>query len=127
MFNYAKKDSYGTEEETELNKMLSAAVVLLMVSACSRLENRVMVTNDTDEVISEVTVTVCDLTWAIESLAPGETITYKAVYSTDGHFRVSSPELNGDFGYVTHGLTNDEVEITFREDRIDFRQSTGGY
>ncbi len=107
--------------------MLTAAVFLIMISACNGLDNRVTVRNDTDEAISGIAVSVCDSSWNIETLAPGETRNFTAVYSTDGHFRVSSPYLNGDFGYVTNGLTGDEAEITFREDRIDFRQSTGDY
>lgn len=110
-----------------MKRILSAAVALMMISACSSLDNRIMISNDTDETISEITVSVCDSTWNIRNLAPGETITFTAFYSSDGHFRVSSPYLNGDFGYVTHGMTRDEAEITFREDRIDFRQSARGY
>lgn len=107
--------------------LLRATAVLLLLSACGRLGNKVMVTNDTEDTISHITVAVCDSLWNIETLTPGETITFTAVYSADGNFQVSSPELNGDFGYVTSGLTRDEAEITFREDRIDFRQSTRDY
>ncbi|HOP25942.1 MAG TPA: hypothetical protein PLM22_02410 [Candidatus Sabulitectum sp.] len=104
-------------------RSLIAAAAILMTAGCGFKGNRVMVTNDTDEAISGITVSVCDSVWSIESLPPGETVVFKVVYDRDDHFRVSSPELNGDFGYVTHGITGEETEITFREDRIDFRQS----
>lgn len=109
-----------------MNRTVAAAVILLFI-ACGAFENRVIVSNETTETVSSVTISVCDLDWRIETLEPGEKVTFKAVYTTDGHFHVSSPELSGDFGYVTHGLTGDQAVITFREDRIDFRQTSGGY
>lgn len=104
-------------------RSLIAAGAVLLAAGCGLRGNRVLVTNDTDDIISGIIVSVCDSVWNIESLPPGETVVFKIVYDRDDHFRVSSPELNGDFGYVTHGITGEETEITFREDRIDFRQS----
>ena len=109
-------------------RTLTVSLVMLFLAAgCSRFENTVVVTNESDSAINGVTVSVCESTWTIEILNPGESKTFKATYNSDDHFRVSSPALNGDFGYVTSGLTGDRVVIVFREDRIDFTQSTAGY
>lgn len=105
---------------------ITAFLIVLTAAGCG-MKNTVSVTNGTESEILNISVSVCDITWNIESLAPGETRTFEADYPFDGHFRVSSPRQNGDFGYVTHGLTEDHAEIVFQEDGIDFSQTSGGY
>lgn len=104
-----------------------AVILAAAVSGCS-MRNSVTVSNETDETILSVSVSVCDQHWTLDSLPPGHSVTWEAVYTRDDHFSVRSDAWNGDFGYVTHGITGETVNITFTEGGIVFEQDTGeGY
>ncbi len=115
-----------------MKKLLVSAVVLLAVTGCRPCENLILIENNSDIVCTSVTVAVCDSTWTIENFAPGEQREYTIVYTRDDHFQVivekSDGEiLEGNFGYVTHGIIGDRIRISIENDSISFRQSGNSY
>ena len=110
-----------------MRKILIPVMVILSISGFIGEKNRIMVRNDSDENFHSVTVSVCDSTWTIKNFAPGEEQEFTVVYTRDDHFAISAEAsdghiLEGGFGYVTHGVYDETVEITFIGDSIRFNQ-----
>jgi len=108
---------------------LISAIVILGLAGCIGHENRIQVRNDSDRIYSSVTVSVCDSTWVIHTLAPVEEEEFTIVYTSDDSFHISAITTNeqiveGSFGYVTHGISNETIEVVFRGDSIYFDQKT---
>ncbi len=110
-----------------MKKTLAVITCVLVLAACGKLSNTVTVTNGTESAVEQITVSVCDSTWIIAELAPGESREFTAVYTLDDSFLVETPDFSGSFGYVTHGMTRDRAVITLREDSIQFEQYIEDY
>ncbi len=113
-------------------KFFVPLISFLALTGCDGLKNRILIKNDSALICSVMTVTVCDSTWTIHSMAPGEQWESTVVYTRDDHFQVlvemdDGQTLEGHFGYVTHGITGDLVEISFTGDSISFSQSISSY
>lgn len=113
-------------------KFLVPIISFLALTGCEVLKNRILIENDSALICSAITVTVCDSNWTIHSMAPGEQWESTVVYTRDDHFQVLvemdyGQTLEGNFGYVTHGITGDLVEISFTGDSISFSQSISSY
>ncbi|MCK5842226.1 MAG: hypothetical protein KAH31_08665 [Candidatus Sabulitectum sp.] len=106
---------------------LISAMVILGLAGCIEHGNRILVRNDSEQIYSSVTVSVCDSTWVIHTLAPGEEEEFSIVYTSDDSFHISARTaeeqiIEGSFGYVTHGISNETIEIVFSGDSIHFDQ-----
>jgi len=115
-----------------MTKFLVPIISFLALTGCEGLKNRILIENDSALTCSAITVTVCDSTWTIHSMAPGEQWESTVVYTRDDHFQVlvemnDGQTFEGDFGYVTHGITGDLIEISFSGDSIYFSQSISSY
>jgi hypothetical protein len=111
-----------------MKKALISVMAILAISGCIGEKNRILLRNDSDENFHSVTVSVCDSTWTIQNFAPGEKQEFTVVYTRDDHFTISAEAadghvLEGGFGYVTHGISDETIEITFIGDSIRFNQS----
>lgn len=111
-----------------MKKVLISVIVILAVSGCIGKKNRILVRNDSDKELHSVTVSVCDSTWTIQDFAPGEKQEFTVVYNRDDHFEIYAETADGSiiegyFGYVTHGISDETIEITFIGDSIQFNQS----
>ena len=111
-----------------MRKFLIPAIAILVLTGCDRMKNRILIRNDSADTCPSITVAVCDSTWTTENLAPGEQQEFTIVYSRDDHFQVivernDGQTLEGHFGYVTHGVTGDQITIVFAGDSILFSQS----
>ncbi|MCK5785815.1 MAG: hypothetical protein KAH54_04545 [Candidatus Sabulitectum sp.] len=103
------------------------ALALLALAGCMGRGNLVQVKNGSDEICGSITVSVCDSSWTIENLAPGETEEFTVVYTSDDHFQViveneNGLTMEGNFGYVTHGINDETIEIIFFGDSLQFTQ-----
>ncbi len=108
---------------------LISTIIILGVAGCIGEKNRILVRNDSDRIYSSVTVSVCDSTWVIHTLAPEEEAEFTIVYTSDDSFHITAETtdeqiVEGSFGYVTHGLSDETIEIVFRGDSICFDQQT---
>lgn len=106
---------------------LISAMVILSLAGCIGQGNRILVRNDSDNIYSSVTISVCDSTWVLHTLAPGEEREFSIVYTSDDSFHISARTadeqiVEGSFGYVTHGISNETIEIVLRDDSIHFDQ-----
>ena len=110
-----------------MKKTLAVIACILILVACGKLSNTVTVTNSTESTVRQITVSVCDSTWIIAELAPGDSREFIAVYTMDDSFLVETPDISGSFGYVTRGMTRDRAIITLREDSIQFIQTIQDY
>ncbi|MEA3266907.1 MAG: hypothetical protein U9P42_08190 [Candidatus Fermentibacteria bacterium] len=112
-----------------MRTILISAMVMLGLAGCIGQGNRILVRNDSDRIYNSVTVSVCDSTWVIQTLAPGEEEEFTIVYTSDDSFHISAETtdeqiVEGNFGYVTHGISDDTIEIIFCGDSICFDQKT---
>ena len=103
-------------------------MAILAITGCIGEKNRILVKNDSDENFHSVTVSVCDSTWTIQNFAPGEEQEFTVIYTRDDHYQITAETadghiIEGGFGYVTHGINDDTIEITFISDSILFNQS----
>lgn len=115
-----------------MRKILIPVVVLLAVTGCSRFKNLVLIENNSNVVCTTISIAVCDSSWTLENLAPGEQHQFTVVYTSDDAFQVrvetaDGGSLNGGFGYVTHGITGERIRISIENDHISFRQSGDGH
>lgn len=69
---------------------LISAMLILGLAGCVGQGNRILVRNDSDRIYSSVTVSVCDSTWVIHTLAPGEEKEFTIVYTSDDSFHISA-------------------------------------
>jgi len=111
-----------------MRKILISIMTILTITGCIGEKNRIFVKNNSDEYFHSVTVSVCDSTWIIQNLAPGEVQEFTVIYTIDDHYQISAEAsdgqiLEGVFGYVTHGINDDTIEITLISDSILFNQS----
>lgn len=110
-----------------MKKALISVMAILAISGCIGEKNRILVKNDSNETFHSVTVSVCDSTWTIQNFAPGEVQEFTVVYTRDDHFEINAEAadghiIEGGFGYVTHGISDETIEITFIGDSIRFNQ-----
>lgn len=110
-----------------MKKSLISVMAILAISGCIGEKSRITVRNDSDESFRSVTVSVCDSTWTIENFSPGDEQEFTVVYTRDDHFQIRAEAadgriIEGGFGYVTHGLSDETIEITFIGDSILFNQ-----
>ena len=110
-----------------MRKFVITALAVLALAGCVGRGNQVLVKNGSDEVCISITVSVCGSSWTIENLAPGETEEFTVVYTSDDHFQVIAENengrtLEGNFGYVTHGINGESIEIVFFGDSLQFTQ-----
>ncbi len=115
-----------------MRKVFIPALALLAITGCQSFENLVLIENNSKTVCTSVTVTVCDSTWTIQNMTPGEEREFTIVYTKDDSFHVTvqsanGKSLEGSFGYVTHGISGDRIRISIENDSIGFRQSGSGY
>ncbi len=102
-------------------------MVALTLTACFSQDNQILVKNNTAKTLKSVTVSVCDSCWVIENLAPGEYESFFIVYSKDDSYQITveyenTSTLEGNFGYVTQGLSNERIRISIEEESISFMQ-----
>lgn len=115
-----------------MNKILIPVLVLLAVTGCGRLKNLVLIENNSNVVCTTISIAVCDSSWTLANLAPGEQHQFSVVYTSDDAFQVrvetaDGGSLSGRFGYVTHDITGERIRISIENDNISFRQSGEGY
>ncbi|MCK5131897.1 MAG: hypothetical protein KAR40_07070 [Candidatus Sabulitectum sp.] len=107
-------------------------IVLLAVTGCRRSRNLILIENNSDMICTSVTIAVCDSSWTIQNMAPGEQREFSVIYTKDDAFHVSMEpadgrSLEGSFGYVTHGITGDRIRISIEDDSIFFMQNGNSY
>ncbi len=115
-----------------MSKRLLLFTMLAAIAGCGSRGNLILIENNSTAVCTTVTVAVCDSTWIIENMIPGDVHEFTVTYTHDDDFKVSVESslgvtLEGNFGYVTHGITGDRVRISIEDDSIAFRQSGNIY
>lgn len=110
-----------------MKKTHAVLTIILAVTACDKFNNTITVTNGSEMTVSEISVSVCDSSWTISELAPGESREFACWYNCDDQFKIETPELSGNFGYVTSSMTEDRVVITLQRDSIQFVQTKENY
>ena len=105
-----------------MKKTIPVLITALLFSCVFR-NNRVAVINRSGSELRDVTVSVCDSTWRIPLLEPGEEKLFTAVYTRDDHFTVEHGDTVENFGYVTHGISGEFAEIVFTPSGIAFQQT----
>ena len=113
-----------------MQRKLILLSLLAAFTGCVSRGNLVLVENNSDTVCTTVTVAVCDSSWVIENMIPGEVHEFTVSYTHDDDFKVrvessAGNSIEGNFGYVTHGMTGDRVRISIEDDSIAFRQHSG--
>ena len=111
-----------------MRKIMITVVILLAVTGCGRIENLVFIQNNSNVICTTVSIAVCDSSWILEGMAPGEQHQFTVVYTSDDAFQISvetadGGSLSGRFGDVTHGSTGERIRISIENDNIFFMQS----
>jgi hypothetical protein len=103
------------------------AACLCILGCAPPQESRVTVLNQRDVTISALSVSVNSTSFAAESLAPGDSVSWRWVAKDDDHyvirFRVDSSEVVDSFGYVTSGAAFDDL-IRIRTETVLYKART---
>jgi len=82
-----------------------------------------MVVNEREVTLRDLSVTVASTGFEIESLPPGDSISWRWVAESDGQyvirFRVGTTEVVDSMGYVTGGMRTEDV-IRVQNDSLVF-------
>ncbi len=115
-----------------MNKILVSMLLTVAVAGCGRSRNLILLENNSEKICTSVVVSVCDSVWTVKNMMPGAAREFAVVYTADDSFQVylefsEGDSLQGNFGYVTHGVSGDRIRISIENDSISFRQSGSEY